>query len=613
MEYLNRINSTEDLKKLDVDELSKLSKELRRFIVKTISKNGGHLSPNLGVVELSVALEYVFNSSKDKLIFDVGHQAYVHKILTGRRDQFSTIREFEGIAGFPKMSESETDAFDVGHSSTSISLANGFCTARDLQGEDYNVVSIIGDGAMTGGMVFEALNNIGRSKQKVIIILNDNQMSISENVGAISKTLSNFRTSEKYSRIKSEINMRLNDDLVTNKYIKKSLKIVKDSMNRVLVDGQLFEQLGLTYIGPINGHNIEELITTLNRAKKMNEPILLHVRTIKGKGYKPAQENPSKFHGVSPFSIKTGEVQKSTSETYSNIVGDKFMRLMASNKKIVLVSAAMTSGTGISKVQERYNDRVFDVGICEQHATTFCASMSKAGLTPVFLVYSTFLQRAYDQILHDVCITNRNVVFMIDRSGIVGADGETHQGLFDTSFLSHMPNMNIIAPKSKEELDAVIDFAIALNKPVAIKYPRGKAFTYDKCSDIILGESEQVFGGDDDIIIISVGHMFNIALEVYDNLKTKGYNPTLINARFLKPIDEHIAKNYANSSKIICIEENVFNGGFAHSLSSKLLENKFKGQYYPFTFGDNFIEQGTPEQLREKYGLTVKNIIDTVL
>ncbi len=613
MEYLNKINNTNDLKKLNKHELEILSKELRKFIVKTLSKNGGHLSPNLGVIELCVALEYVFNSSKDKIIFDVGHQAYVHKILTGRRDQFSTIREFGGLAGFPKMSESITDAFDVGHSSTSISLANGFCTARDLTNDDYNVISVIGDGSITGGMVFEALNNIGRSNQKVIVILNDNQMSISENVGALSKTLSNVRTSERYSKIKSEVNIRLTDDIASNKYIKKSLKIVKDSMKRVLVDGQLFEQLGFTYIGPIDGHNIDELITTLNRLKRMNEPILLHVKTIKGKGYKHAQNNPSKFHGIAPFDIKTGEVKQSGGLSYSVVVGNKFMSVMEENKKVVLVSAAMTSGTGISKIHERFNDRVFDVGICEQHATTYCAAMSKAGLIPVFLVYSTFLQRAYDQILHDVCITNRNVIFMIDRSGIVGADGETHQGLFDTSFLSHIPNMNIIAPKSKEELEASIDFAIKLNKPVAIKYPRGSAFTYDKCSDIILGESEQVFSGDNEIIIVSVGHMFNIALDVYNQLKEQGKNPTLINARFLKPLDESIAKDYANSTKIITIEENVYNGSFSQSLAGKLLENKFKGDYYSFTFGDSFVEQGTPAQLREKFGITTENIIKTIL
>ncbi len=611
MKYLDKVNSLDDFKKLNINELDILAEEIRDFLVDVTSKNGGHLSSNLGVVELCIALEYVFNTNVDRLIFDVGHQAYVHKIITGRKNDFDTLRKHGGLSGFPKMSESVTDAFDTGHSSTSISLANGFCSARDIQGLDYNVIALIGDGAMTGGMAFEALNNIGKTKQKAIVILNDNQMSISENVGAISKTLSTVRTSEKYVNLKSEINLRLNDEVVSNKYVKNSLKYVKDKIKKVLVDGQLFEQMGFTYIA-VDGHDIKELIKVLERVKNMNEPILIHVQTIKGKGYKFAEENSSKFHGIAPFNKATGEVLDKSGISYSSVVGEKFLSVMKKNKKVVLVSAAMTSGTGISKVASVFNKRVFDVGICEQHATTYCAGMSKAGLIPVFLVYSTFLQRAYDQILHDVCITNRHVIFMIDRAGIVGADGETHQGVFDISFLTHMPNMTILAPKSKEELEMAIDFAINHNGPIAIRYPRGNAFTFEQKSDIILGEAEQVFEGSD-VLIASVGHMFETAIDVHEKLKEKGINATLLNARFAKPIDEKIAKDSNKYSKIITIEENVFGGSFSQGLSSMLLENGFKGKYIPCTLPDKFIEQGSQKELRKIYGLDTETIVEKIL
>ncbi len=612
MKYLDRINSLNDFKKLNIEELPVLAKEIREFLVDVTSKNGGHLSSNLGVVELSIALEYVFDTSVDKLIFDVGHQSYVHKILTGRKNDFDTLRKLGGLSGFPKMSESIYDAFDTGHSTTSISLANGFCTARDLLKHNYNVIALIGDGAMTGGMAFEALNNIGRSKQKAIVILNDNQMSISENVGAISKTLSNVRISEKYVNLKSEINLRLSDNVTSNKYVKNSLKYVKDKVKKVLVDGELFEQMGFTYI-VVDGHDIKEIIKTLNRVKSMNEPILIHVNTTKGKGYKFAEEDSSKFHGISPFDKETGEVLEKGGVSYSNVVGEKFLSVMKKNKKVVLVSAAMTSGTGISKIQNIFSERVFDVGICEQHATTYCAGMSKAGLIPVFLVYSTFLQRSYDQILHDVCITNRHVIFMIDRAGIVGADGETHQGIFDISFLSHMPNMTILAPKSKEELEMAIEFAVNHNGPIAIRYPRGNAFTFAQKSDIILGEAEQVFEGGDDVLIVSVGHMFETALMVNSQLNQANIKSTLINARFVKPIDEKIAKDCNKYKKIVTIEENVYGGSFSQALASMLLENGFTGKYIHCTLPDKFIEQGTQKELRKIYGLDCDTIVNRVL
>lgn len=612
MDYLENVNSIEDLKKLNIDELDVLASEIREFLVDSTSRTGGHLSSNLGVVELVVAINYVFNTNKDRVIFDVGHQGYVHKILTGRKDKFDTLRKLGGLSGFPKISESEYDAFDTGHSTTSISVASGLCTARDLTGDDYSVIALIGDGAMTGGQSFEALNNIGRMKQKMIVILNDNQMSISENVGAVSKTLSQLRLSKTYLSIKDEINIRMSDEKITYKYCVGVLRKVKNTVKSVFVRGQFFEQMGFTYIGPIDGHNIDEIITHLKSIDQLNEPVLLHVNTIKGKGYKFAEENSSKFHGISPFNKFTGEVLSKGGRTYSNVVGDKFLELLTKDDKVVLVSAAMISGTGISEVKNIFPNRVIDVGICEQHATTFCAGMARGGLKPVFLVYSTFLQRAYDQILHDVCITSQNVVFMIDRAGIVGADGETHQGIFDLSFLSHIPNMTILAPKSAQELESMMEFAVDLEAPVAIRYPRGNAYSYDKNDIVSLGKSELIFTGED-VLIVSVGNMFEIAIDVYYRLKDKGLNPTVINARFVKPIDEEIALKYKSYKRIITIEENVYNGGFSSNLLGMLYEKGFTGKYIPFTLGDGFIEQGTPNELRQLKGISVDNIVEQII
>ncbi len=612
MNYLNKVNSTEDLKKLKIDELNFLAEDIREFLVEKTSKTGGHLSSNLGVVELCIALNYVFDTKKDKLIFDVGHQSYVHKILTGRKNDFDSLRQLGGLSGFPKISESEYDAFDTGHSSTSISIASGYCTARDLQDEDYNVVALIGDGAMTGGLTFEAINNIGRMKQKMIVILNDNQMSISENVGAVSKTLSQVRLSKTYTDLKQNINEKLDNEKMSYKYLKNTLRTIKNTTKSVFLKGQFFEQLGFTYIGPIDGHNINSIIHHLKRIEKLNEPVILHVNTVKGKGYKFAEENSSKFHGISPFNKKTGEVLKDSGNSYSNVVGNQFLSILEENKKVVLVSAAMISGTGISNVKAKYPERVFDVGICEQHATTFCASIAKGGLIPVFLVYSTFLQRAYDQILHDVCITKQHVIFMIDRAGLVGADGETHQGIFDVSFLSHIPNMTVLAPKSDLELRKMMDFAVDFKAPIAIRYPRGNAFDFDKNEDITLGKSELIYKGED-ILIVSVGNMFEIALLVYEKLKNNGINATLVNARFLKPIDEEIAVLYKDYKKIITVEENVYTGSFSQNLLTSLFNNGFRGEYIPFTLKDDYVEQGTTEALRGMQGITVENIYNKIV
>ncbi len=612
MRFLDKVNSTEDLKKLTIEELNFLAEDIRQFLVESVSKTGGHLSSNLGIVEITIALNYYFNVEKDRVIYDVGHQAYVHKILTGRKDEFDNLRKLNGLSGFPKEAESIADAFDTGHSSTSISVAGGMCTARDLQDEDYNVVAVIGDGAMTGGMVFEALNDIGRRKQKMLVILNDNQMSISESVGAVSKTLSNVRLSEKYTNFKKGIDERLSNDNKTEKYLKGGLRKFKNTVKSVFVKGQIFEQMGFTYIGPIDGHNISSLIYHLDAISKLNEPVLLHVNTVKGKGYKYAEENSSKFHGISAFDRITGNVLEKSQRTYSNVVGDKFSQILAKNKKVVLVSAAMISGTGIEKVKNQYPKQVIDVGICEQHATTYCAGMSAKGLIPVFLVYSTFLQRAYDQIVHDVCITKKHVIFMIDRAGLVGADGETHQGIFDVSFLSHIPNMTIVAPKSDVELEKMMDFAVGFNAPIAVRYPRGKAFEYDKNDDVVLGKSELIFEGEE-ILIVSVGNMFPLALSVYEKLKENNIKATLINARFIKPIDKEIATKYNNYKKIITIEESIFTGSFSQNLLTLLYMNDFSGKFIPCTLSDDFIEQGSISELRELQNLTLDNIYNKII
>ncbi len=607
MNYLDKINSVKDLKKLNYNELEILASEIRHFLVEKTSVTGGHLSSNLGVVEITLALNYVFDFKTDKIVFDVGHQSYVHKILTGRKDRFDTLRKLDGLSGFPKISESEYDSFDTGHSTTSISVASGFCTARDTQNLDYSVIALIGDGAMTGGMSFEAMNNIGRMKQKMIVILNDNQMSISENVGAVSKTLNQVRLSDAYTKVKKEINDKLSSEKVSYKYIKNALSSSKNTVKSIFVKGQLFEQMGFTYLGPVDGHNIIGLIEVLQKIDKLDEPVILHINTKKGLGYKYAVENSSKFHGISPFDKRTGEVIGDSKISYSDVVGNKFLELLKENKKLLLVSAAMISGTGIMKVKKAFPKRVHDVGICEQHATTYCAAMAQAGLIPVFLVYSTFLQRAYDQIVHDVCITNQHVIFMIDRAGIVGADGETHQGIFDISFLSHIPNMTILAPKSAEELEIMMDFAVDHKAPIAIRYPRGNAFSFRENAPIKLGKSETVYEGED-ILIVTVGHMFEIGLKVYEMLKKDGLNPTLVNTRFIKPIDEELGKKYKDYKKIITIEENVFRGSFSEGFGFKLFENKYTGYFKAYALEDSFIEQGTPNQLREKQGITALNI-----
>lgn len=618
MKYLDSINFPKDLKKLKKDELVSLAEEIREFLIKSVAKTGGHLASNLGVVELTVALHYCFDFSKDKIVWDVGHQAYTHKILTGRKDKFENLRKKDGLSGFPKGLESDYDAFDTGHSSTSISAGLGLAQARDLLGENYNVVSIIGDGSMTGGLAYEALNNVARNNNKFIIILNDNQMSISKNVGAMSKYLTELRSAPKYIEVKKDVSEILNSLPVLGSKVTKVLEKTKDSIKYALLPSIMFEQLGIKYIGPVDGHNINSLINVLNKVKNFDKPVLIHILTKKGKGYANAEKYPSKYHGVSSFDVDTGvPFLKKTDETYSEVFGRTLCRLSAKNKKIVAVTAAMPLGTGLDFFSKAYPNRFFDVGIAEEHAVTFAAGMAKGGFVPVFAVYSTFLQRSYDQILHDVCIQGLHVVFAVDRAGIVGDDGETHQGIYDLSYLSHIPNMTVIAPKNKFEFEKMIEFAVnKFNGPIAVRYPKGTALNVfeNYFEDIIFGKSECIFEGKD-IVIIFVGNMSGTALEVYNKLICKGYNPALINARFINPIDLDLIEDIRNNFEyVFTIEDNINSGGFGCKLNSALINSRvFDKKIYNFSFPDVFVKQGSKLEIYKDYGLDSGNIFEKIM
>ncbi|MDE6181932.1 MAG: 1-deoxy-D-xylulose-5-phosphate synthase, partial [Eubacteriales bacterium] len=598
----------EDLKKLNFNEINILATEIREFLIESLSETGGHLASNLGVVDLTLALHYCFDFSKDKVIWDVGHQSYTHKILTGRKNLFKTLRKMNGLSGFPKTEESEYDHFNTGHSSTSISAALGFATARDLSEKQYNVVSVIGDGAMTGGLIYEAMNNAGANKKKLLIILNDNQMSISENVGSMSQYLNDLRTTPEYIEAKLDIREFLSKfDSFGNK-INKILEKTKEGVKYALLPSVMFEQLGIKYIGPIDGHNIEGLTKAINKTKNMNMPVLLHVITKKGMGYKYAEIAPYDFHGVSPFNKETGKTNiEKKEETYSDVFGKYMVREANRNKKLVAITAAMPSGTGLRFFKKLYPDRLFDVGIAEEHAVIFSGGLAMGGFIPVFAVYSTFLQRGYDQIIHDICIQNLHVVFAIDRAGIVGDDGDTHQGIFDLSYLSHIPNLTVMAPKNKTELLKMLDYAIKEHKgPIAIRYPKGKATeTYSENEKpIIYGKSETLEKGEK-IAIISVGAMIESAKIAYEKLKDDGYNPALINARFISPIDKDLIIDIREDYDcIFTIEENVLNGGFGVKLANELIKNEiFNKKIYNVALPDEFIEHGTISELHKKYGL----------
>jgi 1-deoxy-D-xylulose-5-phosphate synthase len=610
---LDKVNWPEDLHQLTYKEMALLSEEIREFLIDSVSKTGGHLASNLGVVELSIALHYVFSLKRDKLVWDVGHQSYIHKILTGRKDRMNTIRQMDGLSGFPKREESEYDIFDTGHSSTSISAAVGIARARDLQGDDYNVIALIGDGAMTGGMSFEALNDVGKNNTKLIVILNDNGMSISENVGGLSTHLSKKRTTAAYLNTKQDIGNLLVKIPRVGKYIKAFLRKIKEGIKKMILPSMYFEELGLTYLGPINGHDIEELVDVFERAKRIKEPVLIHVCTKKGMGYEFAEQNPDEYHGVSAFDIKTGEaINKTSTMSYSDMFGKKLCDLAQSNDKIIAISAAMIDGTGLCEFKEKFPKRIFDVGIAEQHAVTMAGGFAVNGMVPVIALYSSFLQRAYDQIVHDIATQNLHVVFAIDRAGIVGNDGETHQGVFDSGFLTQIPNMTVMAPADYNELSSMLDFAInKYSAPIAIRYPRGSSIANapNSTKEIELGKGVIVSEGND-ITIIAYGKMLEIAIETANKLKNEGINAEVINLRFIKPLDkELILKSVTKTKKTLIIEENSAEAGITNNIISILPKDI---NYLAKTFPDIFIKHGNVGQIYSKYGFDIDSIIKEV-
>ncbi len=613
--YLEKINSPEDLKKLDIKKLDKLAEEIRAFLVNSVSKTGGHLASNLGVVELTIALHYCYNCPKDKIVWDVGHQAYTHKILTCRKNEFVSLRKLDGLSGFPQVKESPYDSFTTGHSSTSVSAALGLATARDLKGENFNVAAVLGDGAMTGGLVYEALNNAGRSNTKMLIVLNDNQMSISENVGAMSRYLSELRTTEKYMDAKTDIKKTLDKVPVVGHSLTSFVGKTKDGLKYSIMPNVMFEQLGLKYFGPIDGHDIKKLVNILNRIKKINGPVLLHVITKKGKGYNPAEVQPSKYHGVGKFEVSTGKMLSSNAgESWTDIFSKKLVRMAKEDIRICGITAAMPSGTGMESFGRAFPKRMFDVGIAEEHAVTFSAGLAKCGMVPVFAVYSTFLQRSYDQIIHDVCLQKLHVVFAVDRAGIVGDDGCTHQGIYDISFMSSIPNLTVMAPKNKYELESMLEFAVAFDGPISLRYPRGKASDILKSAaePVEYGKSELIYKGEK-IALVSVGAMADHVVGVYERLINEGYKPELINARFISPIDKTMLYRLADSfDYIFTFEDNIYSGGYGAKASQLLAEKGCKAVVKNFAFPDTYIEQGTRGQLFERYKMDSNGLYEQI-
>ncbi len=613
---LNQINEPNDIKKIDPREYRLLAKEIRQFLVHKISMTGGHLASNLGAVELTMALHLCLDFPKDSLVWDVGHQSYTHKLLTGRKEGFDTLRQFGGMSGFPKRSESNCDAFDTGHSSTSISLAIGMAKARELKKEKNNVFAVIGDGALSGGMAFEALNNAARLKSNLVIVLNDNQMSISKNVGGMSKYLGNIRTSTNYTELKEDVETKLRKSHIGNA-LADSIKGAKDAVKRLFVPGMLFEDMGITYIGPIDGHDVKQMVSAFESASKMQKAVIVHVCTKKGKGYLPAEEDPSAFHGIAPFKPSDGTLKnKEKYLTYTYVFSRKLVELADKDEKIVAISAAMPSGTGLNRMAERFPDRFFDVGIAEEHAVTFAAGMASKGMKPVVAIYSTFFQRAYDQILHDVCIGRLPVIFAVDRAGLVGSDGETHQGMFDISYFNSMPNMTVMAPKNVLELEKMLEFAAGFDGPIAIRYPRGKAYTGLKEYDtkIEYGKSEKITDGAD-IALLAVGSMVETAVKVRKMLLQHGFDVTIVNARFVKPLDEERLSDIGRTHRyIITMEEGILTGGFGESVSHWYQEN---AQQMPFirniTLPDKFIEHGSVEKLKKKYKIDAESIAEKIM
>ncbi len=606
---LETINSPADVKKLSLRQMEQLAGEIRQFLIEVISRTGGHLAPNLGVVELTLALHRVFDTPQDKLVFDVGHQSYIHKIITGRREQFPTLRQYGGLSGFPKRSESAHDAFGTGHSSTSISAALGMACARDLQGEDYNVVAVIGDGSMTGGMAFEALNNAGMLHKKLVVVLNDNEMSISKNVGAMSEYLYQLRTGETYNKIKNDIegwlkNMEFGTDVL------KAIRRLKGSVKYLMVPTSIFEELGFTYLGPVDGHDLPGLLEILQAAKKIDGPVMVHVLTKKGKGYKPAEESPNKFHGTGPFDIATGKkiTKPGAPPTYTEVFGKTLTALADEDEKIVGITAAMPDGTGLSIFAQAHRDRFFDVGIAEQHAVTAAAGMAAAGMKPVTAIYSTFMQRAYDSVLHDICMQNLHVTMCLDRAGLVGDDGYTHHGVFDYAYLRSIPNMTVMAPKDENELRHMLKTALLYNAPVAIRYPRGSGVGVaidEPLHTLPVGKAEVLREGTD-VCLWAIGSMVQTALAVADVLAQQGISAGVVNMRFAKPLDEELLLEHAKRyKKIVTLEEGVLAGGVGSAVLEALNAARMLDSCSVRTFGigDEFVMHGDKKLLLRDLGL----------
>lgn len=622
---LDKYKDIKEIKKMSIEDLDRLAEDIRHFLVDKVSKTGGHLASNLGVVELTISLYNVFDFDKDKLIWDVGHQAYVHKILTGRKDKFDSLKKYGGLSGFPKKDESKYDMFETGHSSTSISAAVGMARARDLAGKDHEVVAVIGDGALTGGMALEALNDVGYRKTKIVIILNDNEMSIGKNVGGISTFLSRVRIDPKYNKFKQEFDSTIRKIPSIGKGMAESIEKIKGGIKQVIVPSMIFEDMGLKYLGPIDGHNIKELSKVMDMAKKINEPVIIHVITKKGKGYKYAEANPGKFHGISPFHCDTGEICSISGKTYSSAFNKEIVEIAREDKNIVAITAAMRDGTGLSSFAKEFSNRFFDVGIAEQHAVTLAAGMAKEGLRPVFAVYSTFLQRAYDQVVHDVCIQKLPVVFAIDRAGLVGEDGETHQGIFDLSFLSHIPNMCIMAPKCIDELGKMLRWALKQDFPVAVRYPRGGDIPnviLSPTTNFIKGKWEVVYKADEKIAkntsskvaLIATGKMVQQAVLVKEKLNNLGIDLTIINAAFIKPLDKELIQKLIRGNYIVVtVEDNIIHGGLGSLVLEYIATISHSTKVLNLGFNDQFVTHGSVDTLYKLHNLDVNGIANSIM
>ena len=613
---LDEIEQVNDIKKIDPRDYGTLAEEIREFLIEKISVHGGHLGSNLGVVELTMALHIVFDVTVDRIIWDVGHQSSTHKLLTGRRAGFDSLREFGGMSGFPKRCESSADAFDTGHSSTSISAGLGLAVARDLQGESFKIVSVIGDGALTGGIAFEAMNNAAKLDTNFMIVLNDNEMSISPNVGGLSRYLEGIRTADSYQELKNGVMDSLQKIPVYGERMVQRIRKTKSSIKQLFIPGMLFENMGLTYLGPVDGHDVTKLVRTFKYAARVNGAVIVHVITKKGKGYRPAERHPARFHGTGAFEIETGlPAVKKTKPDYTDVFASVMNMAAKKNERLAAITAAMETGTGLKRFHNQFPDRFFDVGIAEEHAVTFAAGLAQGGMTPVFVVYSSFLQRAYDQILHDVCLQKLHVIFAIDRAGIVGSDGETHQGIFDISYLMTIPNLVLMAPKNKWELADMLTFAFDFDGPIAIRYPRGMA--YDGLKEfrapVVLGRSEILYD-ETDIALLAYGSMVETALAVREQLKELHYQCTLINARFAKPLDEELLLSLSADHKLlVTLEENVITGGFGQQVTQFLTDTGQSIRVLQAAIPDRFVEQGSPAKLKEEVGLDASFIVKRIL